>query len=624
MFFDQPRPPEGGFCIPTFKKAHNFIRADEENTKNRLRDSRWVPNDNKSGQGYKDTSKRHKDKYVHRTRIRPKELPSVNNSSFTPLIKSPTKIYATSEGKAVLQPPSRMFMPAHRRDRTREREPEEATTPVSPENKSKKEEMEINPLYPDQKVMIGHMITKKGIEANPEKVKTIVDMVSPRTVREVQSLNGKLAALGRFLAKSAEKVLPFFKTLKGCMNKNNFQWTQEAELAFQELKQHLKSLPALTVPTPGETLILYLAVSHETISSVLMAERENVQKPIYFVNKTLQGPKINYSEGSGAGLILTNPDRDEITYALRFEFPASNNKAKNKALIAGLELAIKMEVRYLQVFSDSLLMTNHMKGSYEACEERTDALSKLTSSTFAHLTKKVLVEVIPCRSTEAAAVNVETESEVTWMNPIIEYLKDERLLDNLIATRKIQIKASQYSLNHGSAFRIMWSARGSKGHCPKSSAAKVEATPLATITGKNILKFVWTNIVCRFGISGIIVSDNGIPTYRISSYDEDKNNEELRLNLELLEERREMAAPGEAKYKHQTKQYYNQTVRHKHLNVGDYILRKNEASRQEGQKKLDPNWEGPYQIIEANRPGTYVLADMHTKTISRTWHASNL
>ncbi|GJT22083.1 hypothetical protein Tco_0892020 [Tanacetum coccineum] len=69
--------------------------------------------------GYKDTSRRHKDKYVHRLRVRPNERTNVNNSSFTPLIKSPAEIYATSEGKAVLRPPSRMFAPAHRRDRTR-------------------------------------------------------------------------------------------------------------------------------------------------------------------------------------------------------------------------------------------------------------------------------------------------------------------------------------------------------------------------------------------------------------------------------------------------------------------------------------------------------------------------
>ncbi|GJW48062.1 reverse transcriptase domain-containing protein [Tanacetum coccineum] len=177
------------------------------------------------------------------------------------------------------------------------------------------------------------------------------------------------------------------------------------------------------------------------------------------------------SEGSGAGLILKDPNGKEITYALCFEFPASNNEAEYEALISGLELAVKMEVRHLQVFSDSLLVTNHVKGTNEAHDEsmkqylakvlhlqesfksfsitqfprsrnkRADSLSKLASSSFAHLTKKVLVEVIMCRSTEAATINVVTEMEVTWMNPIVNYLKDGKLPDDPIAARKILIKA---------------------------------------------------------------------------------------------------------------------------------------------------------------------------------------
>ena len=83
-----------------------------------------------------------------------------------------------------------------------------------------------------------------------------------------------------------------------------------------------------------------------------------------------------------------------------------------------------------------------------------------------------------------------------------------------------------------------------------------------------------------YGSEAVLPPEIGIPTYRISSYDESKNNEELRLNLEFLEERRELAALREAKYKHQTEQYYNQKVRHRHLKVGDHLLRKNEASRQ--------------------------------------------
>ncbi|GJV90792.1 reverse transcriptase domain-containing protein [Tanacetum coccineum] len=110
------------------------------------------------------------------------------------------------------------------------------------------------------------MIMNEGIQANPKKVQAIINMASPRTLCEVQALNGKLAALGHFLAKSAERLLTFFKTLKGCLNKKDFKWNTEAEVAFQELKEHLQSLPALTIPMPGETLTLYLAAPNEAIS----------------------------------------------------------------------------------------------------------------------------------------------------------------------------------------------------------------------------------------------------------------------------------------------------------------------------------------------------------------------
>ncbi|GJY69498.1 reverse transcriptase domain-containing protein [Tanacetum coccineum] len=124
----------------------------------------------------------------------------------------------------------------------------------------------------------------------------------------------------------------------------------------------------------------------------------------------------------------------------------------------------------------------------------------------------------------------------------------------------------------------------SKGQWVEELSNMLWAYRTTTKAGNNCTPF---SLV--YGSEAVLPPELGIPTYRISSYDENKNNEELRLNLEFLEERRELAALREAKYKHQTEQYYNQKVRHRHLKVGNYVLRKNEASRQEGQKKLDPN-----------------------------------
>nr|GEW35121.1 retrotransposon Gag domain-containing protein [Tanacetum cinerariifolium] len=108
-----------------FMQAYNFIRANEANTENRLRDSRWVTNDGKSRKNYKETSRRHKDTYTLRPNTRPNERLNIHKPSFTPLIKSPPEIYANSVGKTILQPPTRMFAPAHKRDRMRLKEANE-------------------------------------------------------------------------------------------------------------------------------------------------------------------------------------------------------------------------------------------------------------------------------------------------------------------------------------------------------------------------------------------------------------------------------------------------------------------------------------------------------------------
>ena len=83
-------------------------------------------------------------------------------------------------------------------------------------------------------------------------------------------MTGSLAALSRFISRLALRALPFFKLMRGS---SPFTWTEEAERAFQEMKQYLTSLPVLVAPDPGETLFLYLAATTEVISMVLVTER---------------------------------------------------------------------------------------------------------------------------------------------------------------------------------------------------------------------------------------------------------------------------------------------------------------------------------------------------------------
>ena len=99
----------------------------------------------------------------------------------------------------------------------------------------------------------------KGIEVNSEKIQAIMELAPLKMVKEVQSLNGKVAALNRFVSRAMDKCLPFFHTLK-----KSFEWSKL-----------------------GEELFLYLAVSVAAISVALVSKEDGVQKPIYFTSRAL-------------------------------------------------------------------------------------------------------------------------------------------------------------------------------------------------------------------------------------------------------------------------------------------------------------------------------------------------
>jgi len=137
----------------------------------------------------------------------------------------------------------------------------------------------------------GFLLTERGIEANPEKCAAIINMRSPISVKEVQQLTGRMAALSRFVSAGADKGHPYFQ----CLRRNNrFVWIRECEEAFKDLKKYLASPPVLCKPELGTPLRLYFAVTEKAISSVLLQEQNQVQRPIYFVSKVLQGPEVRY------------------------------------------------------------------------------------------------------------------------------------------------------------------------------------------------------------------------------------------------------------------------------------------------------------------------------------------
>ena len=136
---------------------------------------------------------------------------------------------------------------------------------------------------------LGFMVSQRGIDVNPEKVQAILELEPPRTVKAVQSLNGKVAALNRFVSKATDKCLPFFQVLK-----KYFEWTDECQKAFEDLKKYLSSSPLLSPSMLGEELYLYIAVSQVAVSMALVRDEGGSQQPVYFISRAFRGAKERY------------------------------------------------------------------------------------------------------------------------------------------------------------------------------------------------------------------------------------------------------------------------------------------------------------------------------------------
>ncbi|CAL1412854.1 unnamed protein product [Linum trigynum] len=155
---------------------------------------------------------------------------------------------------------------------------------------------------------LGFMITNRGIEANPKQIEAIRSLKPPKTIKEIQAFNGKMAALGQFIPRSADKCSPFFQMLKKTASK--LQWNEECDKAFALLTNQLSSPPVLSAPIRGERLYLYLAVSEQAVSSALVRRaQDGSDQPVYYVSKALLPAETRYLPVEKAVLAVTSAAR---------------------------------------------------------------------------------------------------------------------------------------------------------------------------------------------------------------------------------------------------------------------------------------------------------------------------
>ncbi|GFS36358.1 hypothetical protein Acr_00g0045530 [Actinidia rufa] len=498
---------------------------------------------------------------------------------------------------------------------------------------------------------LGFLVTKRGIEANPNQIQALITMSSPRNIRE------------------------------------------ESETTFQQLKEYFVSPPLLIVPATSEELLVYLSISPATVSAVLIRKEDQIQKSVYYFSKILMGAEnrylkikklsyalmiaarklphyfqaypisvltnqplkqilqqpdasgrllkwsiklsefyINYEprmaikaqalvdfvvesthesipepeatppemettkeqssddlarwmlfvdessnqHGCGTRLVLQTLSGDQMEYAIRIGLKTTNNKAEYEALLADLRVATELRVDSLDVFSDSQLVVNQVQGDYLAKESRMVAYLDEVKPI------SVPLEFLASPSIGITDTILQTEGAPTWMDEIFVYLQDGTLPQDKFQARRIQYserESGSHQSNHHKEF--------------EGEVRKIEER-----------------------IESVIPVEIGMSSFRTSNFSKENNETELRLHLDLLDEKRERAELGQAAYKSRVTKYYNQRVKHRSFLPGHLVLRKVTLSiRELNARKLGLTWEGPYKVTKVSRPGTYQLEDMNGKAL---------
>nr|GEY09490.1 reverse transcriptase domain-containing protein [Tanacetum cinerariifolium] len=506
-------------------------------------------------------------------------------------------------------------------------------------------------------MFLGYMINPEGIKPCPDKMEAVLQLLSPRTIKE--------------------------KYIK----KSDFHWTLEAEQAFKQLKQHLAKLPML-----GHSPDTDLFHKPSIASSRAKLYPNGKASP----GASLCSQKVTQilpgTSHYGVGLILTSLEGTEFTYALRFQFTASNNEAEYAALIAGLRIAAQMRAHNVHVFVEVLkeksIQEREMATVVE--EERPTWMTPPWLRCVGPLQADYVIREIHEGS---CSTHVGTRSMVAkamrsgYYWPTMH--RDVREMIHKCKDCQIHGPVPRHPQQPLNPITAPWPfykwGIDITGPFPKGPGMVkflivamdyftkwIEAKVVAMITGSQVKKFVWDNIVCRFGLPGEIVSDNSkkfsgdpfkdwceklniiqrftsvkhpqsiglieranrslgegikahlgegkknwleelphvlwahrtiikssnednifsltyrtkavipaeirMPTYRTTVVDVVHNDEELRLNLDLLEERHERAVIRKAKAKLKMTKYYNARVRGVTFRPGDFVYRSNDAS----------------------------------------------
>ncbi|XP_070004944.1 uncharacterized protein [Nicotiana sylvestris] len=233
--------------------------------------------------------------------------------------------------------------------------------------------------------LLGFIVSRRGIELDPSKIKSIRDLPPPKNKKEVMSLLGRLNYISRFIAQHTTTCEPIFKLLK---KDSAVRWTNDCQKVFDRIKDYLSKPPVLVPPEPGRPLFLYLSVMDNSFGCALAdhlaenpVDNEYIPLSTHFpdeeVNSIEEVVPENHPvwkmyfdgavniKGVGIGAILFSPIGHHYPATTRLQFFCTNNTAEYEACIMGLKMAIDLDVRELLVMGDSNLLIKQAQGEWE-------------------------------------------------------------------------------------------------------------------------------------------------------------------------------------------------------------------------------------------------------------------
>ena len=128
-----------------------------------------------------------------------------------------------------------------------------------------------------------------------------------------------------------------------------------------------------------------------------------------------------------------------------------------------------------------------------------------------------------------------------------------------------------------------------------------------------------------YGSEAVIPAEVLVANHRVMKYQDEENKEQLRLNLDLIDEVRMDAEQRTARYKSLMARKYDAMVKPRRFNIGDLVLKRvSLATRNPTHGKLGPNWEGPYRVINFKRQGSYYLEALDRRKLEHPWNVKHL